>query len=191
METGRNVIQAFLAQSSVNACKRTLDQIELSDLKSNGPSITAVSNKPNLLASPPQLSTRKPTAIEQQCVEAEGQDGKAIETAEQRANYNRCIEAHAVEIPKQYRGAWCETKWQNIYKRCSDADFEVKRTYWTTVESTCNVLSVRKSKYGGHRLLAICEGDEGSRDMPNRVEVRWWLGTNNTRLQTIRGYEPP
>jgi hypothetical protein len=135
--------------------------------------------------------SRKPTAIEQQCVEAEGQDGKAIETAEQRANYNRCIEAHAVEIPKQYRGAWCETKWQTIYKRCSDADFEVKRTYWTTVESTCNVLSVRKSKYGGHRLLAICEGDEGSRDMPNRVEVRWWLGTNNTRLQTIRGYEPP
>jgi transposase len=63
--------------------------------------------------------------------------------------------------------------------------------WWTTVESTCNVLSVRKSKYGGHRLLAICEGDEGSRDMPNRVEVRWWLGTNNTRLQTIHGYEPP
>jgi hypothetical protein len=94
--------------------------------------------------------------------------------------------AHAVEIPKQYRGAWCETKWQTIYKRCPDADFEVKRTYWTTVESTCNVLSVRKSKYGGHRLLATCEADEGSRDMPNHVEVRWWLGTNNTRLQVIK-----
>jgi hypothetical protein len=94
--------------------------------------------------------------------------------------------AHAVEIPKQYRGAWCETKWQTVYKRCSAADFEVARTYWTTVESTCNVLSVSKSKYGGHRLIAKCEADEGSRDMPNRVEVRWWLGSNNTRLQTIQ-----
>ena len=92
---------------------------------------------------------------------------------------------HAAEIPKQYRGAWCETKWQTIYKRCPSADFEVKRTYWTTVESTCTPSAVRKSRYGGHRLLAICEGDEGSRDMPNRVEVRWWLGTNNTRLQVI------
>jgi hypothetical protein len=55
--------------------------------------------------------------------------------------------AHAVEIPKQYRGAWCETEWQTIYKRCRSADFEVERTFWTTVESTCTVLSVRKSKY--------------------------------------------
>ena len=92
---------------------------------------------------------------------------------------------HAVEIPKQYRGAWCETRWQTIYERCSSADFKIKRTYWTTVESNCKVLSVRKSRYGGHRLLATCEGDEGSRDMPTRVEVRWWLGTNNTRLQVI------
>jgi hypothetical protein len=94
--------------------------------------------------------------------------------------------AHAVEIPKQYRGAWCETEWQTIYKRCRSADFEVERTFWTTVESTCTVLSVRKSKYGGHSLLAKCAADEGSRDMPSHVEVRWWLGTNNTRLQTIQ-----
>jgi hypothetical protein len=97
--------------------------------------------------------------------------------------------AHAVEIPKQYRGDWCQTKWQTVYKRglkdCSGAELEIRRTYWNTVESTCNVLSVRKSKYGGHRLLATCEADEGSRDMPPRVEVRWWLGTNNTRLQII------
>jgi hypothetical protein len=97
--------------------------------------------------------------------------------------------AHAVEIPKQYRGDWCQTKWQTVYKRglkdCSGAELEIRRTYWNTVESTCNVLSVRKSKYGGHRLLATCEADEGSRDMPPRVEVRRWLGTNNTRLQVI------
>ena len=96
----------------------------------------------------------------------------------------------AVEIPKQYRGDWCQTKWQTIYKRglkdCSGAELEIRRTYWNTVESTCTLSAIRKSKYGGHRLLAICEGDEGSRDMPNRVEVRWWLGTNNTRLQTIQ-----
>jgi hypothetical protein len=94
--------------------------------------------------------------------------------------------AHAAEIPKQYHGAWCQTKWKAIYKRCPGADFEVTRTYWTTVESTCEVLSVRKSKYGGHRLVAKCEGDKGSQDMPDRVEVRWWLGSNNTRLQTIQ-----
>jgi hypothetical protein len=93
--------------------------------------------------------------------------------------------AHAVEIPKQYRGAWCETKWRTIYKRCPSADFEIKRTYWTTVESTCTLSAIRKSKYGGHRLSAVCEADEGSRDMPNHAEVRWWLGTNNTRLQVI------
>jgi hypothetical protein len=93
--------------------------------------------------------------------------------------------AHAVEIPKQYRGAWCDTKWPTIYKRCSGADFEITRTYWTTVESTCTVLAIHKSKYGGHRLLAKCEADEGSRDMPKRAEVRWWLGSNNTRLQAI------
>jgi len=23
--------------------------------------------------------------------------------------------AHTVEIPKQYRGAWCETEWRTIY----------------------------------------------------------------------------
>jgi hypothetical protein len=94
--------------------------------------------------------------------------------------------AHAVEIPKQYRGAWCETKWRTIYKRCPSADFEIKQTYWTTVESTCTVSAIRKSKYGGHRLSAVCEADEGSRDMPNHAEVRWWLGTNNTRLQVIQ-----
>jgi hypothetical protein len=93
--------------------------------------------------------------------------------------------AHAVEIPKQYRGFWCPTQWQTVYKRCRVSDFEVTRTYWTTVESTCTLSAIRKSKYGGHRLSAVCEADEGSRDMPNHAEVRWWLGTNGTRLQTI------
>jgi hypothetical protein len=93
--------------------------------------------------------------------------------------------ARSVEIPKQYRGAWCETNWRTIYKRCLSADFEIKRTYWTTVEPTCTLSAIRKSKYGGHRLSAICKSDEGSRDMPNHAEVHWWLGSNNTRLQAI------
>src|SRR5262245_65899735 len=25
---------------------------------------------------------------------------------------------HAAEIPKQYRGTWCQTKWATIYRRC-------------------------------------------------------------------------
>jgi hypothetical protein len=37
------------------------------------------------------------------------------------------VVAHAVEIPKQYRGEWCQTKWQTIYKRCPSGDFLVDR----------------------------------------------------------------
>src|SRR5262245_1399315 len=96
---------------------------------------------------------------------------------------------HAVEIPKQYRGDWCQSKWQTIYQRgfknCSGAELEIRRTHFNTVESTCTLSTIHKSKYGGHRLSAVCEADEGSRDMPNRVEVRWWRGTNSTRLQVI------
>jgi hypothetical protein len=44
----------------------------------------------------------------------------------------------AVEIPKQYRGDWCQTKWQTIYQRgfknCSGAELEIRRTYFNTVE---------------------------------------------------------
>src|SRR5262245_60116229 len=45
--------------------------------------------------------------------------------------------AHAAEIPKQYHGFWCPTKWNTIFKRCSAADFEITRTYWTGVDRTC------------------------------------------------------
>src|SRR5262249_34106461 len=60
-------------------------------------------------------------------------------------------------------GSWCQTKWETIYKRCSDPapipGFVVERTSWssgTGDEVTCTLKAVRKSKYGGHRLSAVC-----------------------------------
>ena len=94
------------------------------------------------------------------------------------------VAAAAAEIPKQYRGAWCDTQWRTIYKRCSNADFEVERTYWTTVDETCTLSAIRKSKYGGHKLSAVCHGDHLTKE-GKPTEARWWLGTNNTRLQVI------
>jgi hypothetical protein len=121
----------------------------------------------------------------ERCDPTDAEDNNWGPPPKTQAEADRILGPRPVEIPKQYRGAWCETKWSTIYKRCSAADFEITRTYWTTVESTCTVLAIHKSKYGGHRLVAKCEADEGSRDMPKRAEARWWLGTNNTRLQAI------
>jgi len=74
--------------------------------------------------------------------------------------------ACAVEIPKQYRGAWCQTKWKTIYKRCRSADFiEIGRTWWGVDDEGCTLSAIRKSKYGGHRLFGICQRtDPGPED---------------------------
>jgi hypothetical protein len=96
--------------------------------------------------------------------------------------------AHAVEIPKQYRGVWCGTKWETIHERCPPSDYaiEINRTNWTREQSTCTLSAIHKSKYGGHRLLGKCRptDSEPSR-MDDEVEEHWWLGSNNTRLQII------
>jgi hypothetical protein len=93
--------------------------------------------------------------------------------------------AHAVDIPKQYHGGWCPTKWQTIYKRCSEdeAEFGIESEGWGTGDSFCTLSDIRRSKYGGHRLVAICRNVSGAEG--KRREERWWLGTHNTRLQII------
>jgi hypothetical protein len=96
--------------------------------------------------------------------------------------------AHAVEIPKQYRGVWCHTRWDTIYERCSDPDqgLEIKKTSWVTGELyggiTCTLSTIRKSKYGGYTLSGLCRSDEIGEV---EGEEHWWLGSNNTRLQVI------
>jgi len=30
--------------------------------------------------------------------------------------------AQAADIPQQYRGHWCDTKWETILRRCADSD---------------------------------------------------------------------
>jgi hypothetical protein len=67
--------------------------------------------------------------------------------------------ARAVEIPKQYRGDWCQTKWQTIiYKRglkdCSGAELEIRRTYWNTIETTCTLTGMPKRRPARSRAQA-------------------------------------
>src|SRR5262245_6816966 len=99
---------------------------------------------------------------------------------------NNTPRGHAdVEIPAQYRGAWCPTNWETIYKRCSkkDAHFIIDRTSWGVADEEgeeCQLISVRKSRYGGHRLSATCQSEENP---PYEGEERWWIGSNGTRLQ--------
>jgi hypothetical protein len=120
-------------------------------------------------------------AVERQCVQENFGPNRTLGFKEQWAKYYRCVEQ-----------AKPSRKPTAIEQQCVEAEGQDGKAIETAEQrANYNRCIVRKSKYGGHRLLAICEGDEGSRDMPNRVEVRWWLGTNNTRLQTIRGYEPP
>jgi hypothetical protein len=129
----------------------------------------------------------------------------ATETPAQRADYSRCLKwakepkralttraARGAEIPKQYRGEWCQTKWQTIFKRCKTGDaLTVLRQVWGVDDEGCELVSIRKSKYGGHRLFGTCRRtDPGPGDHDYRTEQRWWLGSNGTRLQVIETVPP-
>jgi hypothetical protein len=63
---------------------------------------------------------------------------------------------HAVEIPKQYRGEWCLTQWQTIYKRCPSGEVIIDRTSWSSEDEACTYSAIRKSKHGGHILSGVC-----------------------------------
>ena len=91
----------------------------------------------------------------------------------------------AADIPQQYRGHWCETKWRTIYKRCTAGDMIVERDGWGVEDEGCTFQSVRSDKrYGGHRTVSVCQHVD-SPDPPRRSEERWWLGSNGTRLQIL------
>jgi hypothetical protein len=71
--------------------------------------------------------------------------------------------ASAAEIPKQYRGSWCSTGWETIWKRCDDAEMLVNRDSWGGEDHGCTLVSVSKSKYGGHILRGLCEHADGGK----------------------------
>jgi hypothetical protein len=80
------------------------------------------------------IDPHKLTAIQRRCMLAaiavsepaddtrdDARNEKRMQTA-----YDRCLAkaktkpaAHAAEIPKQYHGTWCQTKWRTVYKRCA------------------------------------------------------------------------
>jgi hypothetical protein len=93
--------------------------------------------------------------------------------------------AHAAEIPKQYRGLWCQTKWNTIWKRCPDGELEIARRGWGMEDEDCALTAIRKSKYGGHILFGKCRGPDDPEGGTHPTEERWWLGSNNMRLQII------
>src|SRR5262249_25338235 len=101
--------------------------------------------------------------------------------------YDRCTKVHTAEIPKQYRGEWCATKWKTIYKRCRSGNaFSVLRDAWGVDDESCTLTAIRKSRYGGHRLFGTCSrADPTPEQKAYSTEERWWLGSNNTRLQVI------
>jgi len=96
-----------------------------------------------------------------------------------------------VEIPPQYRGAWCTTKWTDIYRRCRESDrgveFIIERHGWSSEDWACKPLAARKGN-GEHRMQLLCRDDGGVGKAETREE-RWRLGTNGTRLMIIRRVE--
>jgi hypothetical protein len=90
------------------------------------------------------------------------------------------------EIPKQYHGEWCQTKWKTIYKRCrSGTAFSVLRDSWGVDDENCTLVEIRKSRYG-HKLLGRCSrADPTPEDKAYIIEERWQLSSDNTRLQVF------
>jgi hypothetical protein len=106
--------------------------------------------------------------------------------------------AHAAEISKQYRGTWCYTEWRTIYERCSGETGIVFTEINSTTWGECTLTGISRSKYGGHKLLGTCTRgvypipeNRGIRHLRHKfTEERWWLGSNNTRLQIIEKFPP-
>jgi hypothetical protein len=93
-------------------------------------------------------------------------------------------------VPSQYRGAWCTTTWQTIYRRCPEAStgwaFTISRDGTYVDDESCKVTALRKSSHGEHRVWLECEKtDPAPSDSPTVGVERWRLGTNGTRLQIL------
>jgi hypothetical protein len=97
-------------------------------------------------------------------------------------------------VPPQYRGAWCSTAWQTIYRRCRDKNdeshsmaFMIDRDGVGSEDSFCKITAFRKSNNGEHRVALECQKvDPTDKDRVTRSVERWRLGTNGTRLQILR-----
>jgi hypothetical protein len=97
----------------------------------------------------------------------------------------------ALGTPPQYRGAWCNTTWQTIYRRCPEGStkwsFTISRDGSYSEDSGCKITALRKSSHGEHRVWLECRKiDDVVEDRVTRTVERWRLGTNGTRLQILR-----
>jgi hypothetical protein len=99
-------------------------------------------------------------------------------------------EERRIETPSQYRGVWCETKWQTVHRRCKESDsgwqLTIDRYTVMTEETTCKPSAVRRGS-GEHRVWLTCQSDSGD----YKTQQRWRLGTNRTRLQIIDRFDEP
>jgi hypothetical protein len=97
--------------------------------------------------------------------------------------------AQAADIPQQYRGHWCDTKWETILRRCTERDeftMIIGRDGYGIEDWECTFEIVRKDeRYGGHRIWMMCR-DDGGAGKGQRSQERWWLGSHGTRLQILQ-----
>jgi hypothetical protein len=119
-------------------------------------------------------------------------DNEGAAQARRPARPEAQTQSTGVQVPPQFRGRWCRSTWETIYRRCREqADewqFTIDRATLTTEESTCRPLAIRKTG-GEYRVRLACKFDEGSQDMPPLSLERWRIGSNGTRLQVLRERE--
>jgi hypothetical protein len=99
-------------------------------------------------------------------------------------------EERRVETSPQYRGAWCSTKWNTVYRRCKEFDdgwtLTINRQTVMSEDQVCELSAVRKGS-GEHRVWLSCRSDAGD----SKSQERWRLGTNRTRLQILYRMDEP
>jgi hypothetical protein len=94
-----------------------------------------------------------------------------------------------VDIPSQYRGTWCATKWSTIYRRCPEPDEEGtpiidKRSFSWGETGECIPLAIT-ARNGELRVRAACNDNEQGIKAYRTTQFRWRLGTRNQRLQIL------
>ena len=93
-----------------------------------------------------------------------------------------------VNVPWQYRGLWCPTNWETIYKRCREPngedgmDVTANEVSWG--EGTCTPLGFIAMR-GRHKVWLTCRVFEISQEHGRRQIQRWRLFANGHRLQVL------
>jgi hypothetical protein len=100
-----------------------------------------------------------------------------------------------VDIPSQYRGVWCATRWTTIYRRCPEPDEEGtpiidKRSFSWGETGECIPLAIT-ARNGELRVRATCNDIEQGNKAYQTTQFRWRLGTRNQRLQILDYIIPP